>query len=133
MPFASLPPGSALAAALTEEWGLVPLRWPAGWRIHHNQILARRLPSGACEVNDSEDLLWASLVPVMNLPEGPEWEPVTVDAGWYRDRFRIDVLRPDWDNVAASHETADPAGFVEVLDDWLRLLAQGRFPEPPAP
>lgn len=58
-PIFRLPAGSALVAAVSEEWGLLPLRVPAGWNVICNALDARRLPDGRVEVNDSEDLYWA--------------------------------------------------------------------------
>ncbi|MFE3858508.1 hypothetical protein ACFXPN_46185 [Streptomyces griseorubiginosus] len=53
-----LPPRSPLAEAFSEEWSLLPLRVPMGWNVVYNTLLARRLPDGRVEVNDSEDLFW---------------------------------------------------------------------------
>ncbi|GLZ80692.1 hypothetical protein Afil01_54990 [Actinorhabdospora filicis] len=116
-----LPPDSPLAAAITAEWRLLPLRIPTGWTVQWNTLHVRRLPSGLIEVNDSEDLLWAERLP-------PSWltgekkaahRKVGLDIGWYRDTFRAVILDPDWDSIAADITTTDLDELVATVEDWL--------------
>lgn len=121
-------PGSSLAASIGPAWALVPLRIPTGWAIRWNSITARARPSGQIEANDSEDLFWAVKLPP-NAANGYEtdptspWREIHVDAGWYRDRFRIVMLDPDWDHVRHRYETRDLEAFVRALEDWLQQIA----------
>lgn len=136
-PIFRLPPDSPLAAAVSEDWGLLPLRVPAGWHVVYNELSARRLPDGRVEANDSEDLYWARTT----LPPRPAAEEaaakggrrsreVNVDAGWYGGRgFRVVVLDPDWDHERASCTTPDLGGLVSTLETWMRVIArEGRLP-----
>lgn len=121
-------PGSRLAASIGSAWTLVPLRIPTGWAIRWNTIVARALPSGAVEANDSEDLLWAVKLPpsgtsVYSTDPTSPWREIHVDAGWYRDHFRIVMLDPDWDHVRRSYETADLEAFIRELETWLSQIA----------
>ncbi|MDA2809473.1 hypothetical protein O4J56_02375 [Nocardiopsis sp. RSe5-2] len=114
MPYFELPPGSYLAAAITERWTWIPLRIPSWWTIHQNSVDARRLPSGRYEVNDSEDLFWASR------PTAPdEEERIHLDAGWYRTLFRLVFFAHTFDDLGIGHETDDLEEFIATLESWL--------------
>lgn len=117
----ALPPDSPLAAAITSEWGLLPLRIPTGWTVQWNTFLFRRLPSGLIEVNDTEDLLWAERLPPSWLDEDRRtgWRKVGVDIGWYRDTFRAVVLDPDWDSLGGDLRTTDLDELVGTVEEWL--------------
>ncbi|MFC7243118.1 hypothetical protein ACFQO7_11585 [Catellatospora aurea] len=127
-----LPPQSPLAAAITADWGLLPLRVPMGWNVVYNTLLVRRLPDGTVEANDSEDLYWARTARPPWLTEqeaarkgGLQAREINLDAGWYRNcGFRIVVLDPDWDHERASHTTSDLEEFVVVLEGWLRMITE---------
>ncbi|MFD0592197.1 hypothetical protein ACFQZ4_06195 [Catellatospora coxensis] len=105
-----LPPRSPLAATITEDWELLPLRVPMGWNVVYNTLSVRRLPDGSVEANDSEDLYWARTVRPPWLTEqealrqgGLPAREINIDAGWYHScGFRIVVLDPDWDHERAS-------------------------------
>ena len=53
-------PESSIARHIHDRWELVPLRIPTGWHVRWNGIEARRLSDGRFEVNDSQDLFWAT-------------------------------------------------------------------------
>lgn len=130
-PSFQLSPDSPLAASIGTTWSLVPLRIPGGWAVHHNGIDARRLPSGHIEVNDSEDLFWAQKLPppdskVYSTDPSSPWRQIHVDAGWYRDRFRIVLLDPDWEHVRHSYETDAFEDFVRRLEEWLGAIVNGK-------
>ncbi len=110
-----LPPESPLAASIGEDWAPIPLRVPAEWTVHRNVVVARRLPSGRYEVNDSEDLFWASKRP----PEGAAGEDIHLDAGWYGTHFRVVVFVRDWDHIRRDRSTAELGDFIAVLESWL--------------
>ncbi|MEY7971323.1 hypothetical protein AB8O38_04900 [Saccharomonospora xinjiangensis] len=109
-----LPPDSPPAASIGEDWAPIPLRVPAEWTVHKNAIVARRLPSGRYEVNDSEDLFWASKRP----PAG-EREDIHLDAAWYGSRFRLVVFVRDWDHIRRDLSTTDLGEFITTLESWL--------------
>lgn len=120
-------PGSRLAASVGPTWTLIPLRIPTGWAIRWNTILARMLPTGEIEANDSEDLLWAVKLPPPDTPvystePTSPWREIHVDVGWYRDHFRIVMLDPDWDNVRRSYRTPELEELVLTLEDWLMQI-----------
>lgn len=124
VPVFRLAPGSRLDASIGPKWSLVPLCIPGGWSVRWNTIDARRLPSGEVESNDSEDLFWAVKLPAPDTQEydkdsASRWREIHVDAGWYRDRFRIVMLDPDWENVRRSYSTASFEEFVTRLEAWL--------------
>jgi hypothetical protein len=125
-PIFRLPPDSPLAAAVSEDWGLLPLRVPTGWTVVYNELSARRLPDGKVEANDSEDLYWARTT-----LQGRE---VNLDAGWYGGHgFRIVVLDPDWEHERASYTTRDLGELVATLEAWMHVIAQrGELPRPEA-
>lgn len=121
--FFRLPPGSPLAAAVAEDWGLLPLRVPTGWTVVYNELSARLLPDGSVEVNDSEDLYWARTA--------LQDREVGIDAGWYGGHgFRLVVLDPDWEHERASRTTRDLGELVATLEAWMEAIAHGRLPEP---
>ncbi|QVQ52000.1 hypothetical protein J4H86_25240 [Spiractinospora alimapuensis] len=137
-PIFRLPVASPLAAAVSWNWGLIPLRVPAGWNVIHNQLWARRLPDGGVETNDSQDLYWARTAPRPWLSAeevaergGPQAREINIDAGWYDGvGFRVVVLDPDWDHERASHTTSDPDDFVATLEAWMwTITEEGRLPE----
>lgn len=127
-----LPPQSALAAAITEDWDLLPLRVPMGWNVVYNTLSVQRLPDGRVEANDSEDLYWARTARPPWLTEqdaarkgGLQAREINIDAGWYHDcGFRIVVLDPDWDHERASYTTADLDEFVVTLEAWMRMITE---------
>ncbi len=127
-PIFQLPAGSRLAASMGRTWSLVPLCIPTGWGIRWNGIDARVLPSGQVECNDSQDLFWAIKLPPPDTfvyskdPTSP-WREIAVDAGWYRDCFRIVMLDPDWDHVRRSYETASLEDFITRIETWLLEIA----------
>ncbi|MEV0648429.1 hypothetical protein AB0I28_24515 [Phytomonospora sp. NPDC050363] len=118
-PELALPPDSPLIAHVGPAWGIIPLRVPGGWTVHHNALDARLLDSGLVEVNDSEDLVWMQRARPPWLDAAKTWRDVALDVGWYRRLFRVVLLDPDWDNVAAAHETTDLDELVEVIERWL--------------
>lgn len=131
IPTFQLEPGSRFAANIGSAWSLVPLRIPGGWAVRHNGIDARLLSSGLVECNDSEDLFWAVKLPP---PDGRGyetdsdscWREIAVDAGWYRDHFRLVMLDPDWDHVRRLYRTPSFEEFVVRLETWLlEILAAG--------
>ncbi|OPG11016.1 hypothetical protein B1R27_00505 [Streptomyces sp. GKU 895] len=133
-----LPPQSPLAAAVSEEWGLLPLRVPMGWNVIYNTLMARRLPDGRVEVNDSEDLYWARTARPPWLTEqevvrkgGLQAREINIDAGWYYGcGFRVVVLDPDWDHEGASYTTSDLDEFVATLEGWIRMISErGELPK----
>ncbi len=130
-PIFQLAPGSRLASSIGTKWSLVPLCIPGGWGVRHNGIDARVLPSGMIESNDSEDLFWAVKLPppdthVYSTDPASPWRKISIDAGWYRDHFRIVMLDPDWDHVRRSYRTASFEDFVMRLEAWLlEILAHG--------
>jgi hypothetical protein len=120
-------PGSRLAG-VGPKWELVPLRIPTGWGVRWNTIVARARGAMEVEFNDSEDLFWAVKLPAPGSKEySPDptslWREIHVDGGWYRDRFRIVMLDPDWDHVARSYETDSAEEFVRALEEWLVQIA----------
>ncbi|WP_171169354.1 hypothetical protein [Streptomyces sp. I05A-00742] len=125
-------PHSPLATAVSEDWGLLPLRVPAGWVVHYNQLWARRLPDGRVETNDSEDLYWARTArpPWLTAQEaidrgGLQAREINIDVGWYDDRgFRIYVLDPGWDHERASYATTDLDALVTTLEEWMGDIAE---------
>jgi len=134
-PIFQIEPGSLLAASVGPKWQLIPLRIPTGWAIHWNTIDARALPSGKVELNDSEDLFWAVKLPPPDTraystdPTSP-WREIHVDAGWYRDCFRIVMLDPDWDHVRRSYSTASAEDFIDRLEKWLMaIVVDGDVPK----
>lgn len=117
------PPDWPLAACIGPTWSLLPLRVPTGWAIRWNTLSARRLDTGELELNDSEDLVWAVKLPrsdtqTYELDPSSPWRELHVDAGWYRDHFRLALLDPDWDH-AHRHRCADVADLVRTFEDWL--------------
>lgn len=137
-----LKPGSRLDACIGSKWSLVPLCIPGGWAVRHNGVDARRLPSGEIESNDSEDLFWAVKLPppdtyVYSTDKTSRWREMKVDAGWYRDHFRIVMLDPDWDHVRRTYSTVSFEQFIEQLEAWLvQILVDGDvkvFDVPPDP
>jgi hypothetical protein len=135
-PIFRLPLDSPLAAAVSEDWSLLPLRIPAGWTVVYNQLSARRLPDGRVEANDSEDLYWARTTPPPWLTArevaakgGLQSREVNIDAGWYGGTgFRVVVLDPDWEHERAFYATADLDAFITVLEQWMQLIADGTLP-----
>ena len=124
VPTFELPAHSRWAGCIGPKWELVPLRIPGGWGVRHNGIDARRLTSGLIESNDSEDLFWAVKLPppdklVYDKDPASPWREIAVDAGWYRDHFRIVMLDPDWDNVHRTFRTPSFEEFVLRLETWL--------------
>ncbi|QLH21292.1 hypothetical protein [Streptomyces sp. Rer75] len=137
-PIFRLPPNSPLAVTVSDDWGLIPLRVPAGWNVIYNQLSARRLPDGRVEANDSEDLYWARTAPPPWLTAeevaevgGLRAREINIDAGWYDGcGFRVVVLDPDWDHERASCTTPDLDEFVATLEAWMWVITQrGKFPE----
>lgn len=130
-----LPPDSPLAASITEDGCLLPLRIPHGWAIFYNTLEARRLPDGRFEANDSEDLFWARTTPDPWLKEVAADDDVRVqelhlDVGWYSGAgFRICLLAPDWDHVHSRYTTTDLEDLVATLEAWMTLIgSDGRLP-----
>jgi hypothetical protein len=121
-PIFRLSPGSPLAAAVSEDWGLLPVRVPAGWSVVYNELSARRLPDGSVEANDSEDLYWARTTTPRD---------VGVDVGWYGGQgFRVVVLDPDWEHEGASFTTDDLEALVCTLEAWMhRIAVRGELPQ----
>ncbi|MEU5306035.1 hypothetical protein ACH4YO_39565 [Streptomyces noursei] len=137
-PIFQLPPNSPLTAAVFEDWGLLPLRVPAGWHVIHNALEARRLPDGRVQANDSQDLYWARTAPPPWLTGqevaekgGLRAREINIDAGWYDGYgFRVVVLDPDWEHERASHTTSDLDDFVTTLEGWMRMITQrGKLPK----
>ncbi|MEV3937585.1 hypothetical protein AB0K52_16595 [Glycomyces sp. NPDC049804] len=134
VPIFRLPVGSPLAAAASADWGLLPLKVPAGWNVVYNELSVRRLPDGRLEANDSEDLYWArtALPPWLSAEQaaergGPQAREISIDAGWYGGRgFRIAVLDPDWEHERASQTTTDLVELVSTLESWMRMIALER-------
>ncbi|MDI1482713.1 hypothetical protein [Polyangium sp. y55x31] len=127
-PTFQLSPGSPRAAGIEAVWSLLPLKIPTGWAIRSNTIIARKLPSGEVQTNDSEDLFWAVKLPspsthVYSTDPASQWREIHVDAGWYRDHFRIVVLDPDWDHVRHTFSTASLEEFLHRLEAWLLEIA----------
>jgi hypothetical protein len=121
-PIFRLPPDSPLAAVVADEWGLLPLRVPAGWHVVYNELSARRLPDGRVEANDSEDLYWARAT--------LQAREINIDAGWYGGHgFRVVVLDPDWEHERASRSSLDLGALVATLESWMRVITrEGRLP-----
>lgn len=126
-----------MTRAVSEEWGLLPLRVPAGWHVISNALDARRLPDGRVEANDSQDLYWARTLapPWLHAEQGAETSNLRVreihlDVGWYVFGFRVVVLAPDWDHVHATYTTADLDDLVATIEKWMEMITlQGRLPE----
>ncbi|MBZ3906242.1 MULTISPECIES: hypothetical protein [Streptomyces] len=134
-----LPPQFPLASTASQEWSLLPLRVPMGWNIVYNTLLARRLPDGRVEINDSEDLYWARTArpPWLTAQEaerrgGLQAREISIDAGWYHGHgFRIVVLDPDWHHEGASFSTSDLGEFIATLEGWMRMITErGELPKP---
>lgn len=129
-PIFTISPESRLRFVIGPKWTIVPLRIPTGWAIRWNTIDARQLSSGEIEFNDSEDLFWAVKLPPPDTheyskdPTSP-WREMTIDAGWYRDHFKIVVLDPDWDHVVATYRTTSVEDFLERLERWLMEVVSG--------
>ena len=128
-----MPATAPLSTPIKDKWSLVPLRIPGGWAVKHNGIDARWIETGELEMNDSQDLFWAVKLPPPNgepYASDPtsRWREIHVDAGWYVDRFRIDVLDPDWDHVSASYDTFVPDDFVFRLEACLLAIVNGADP-----
>lgn len=124
------PPDSRFAAVIDSKWSIVPLRIPTGWAVRWNTIEARRLSSGEIEFNDSEDLFWAVKLPPPDTHEyskdpASPWREIAIDAGWYRNQFKIVVLDPDWDNVRDTYRTESAEDFVNRLELWLLEVVNG--------
>jgi hypothetical protein len=124
VPTFDLVPGSRFAASIGSKWSLVPLCIPTGWAVRWNGIDARALPSGQFECNDSEDLFWAVKLPppdthVYSTDPTSTWREIAIDAGWYRDHFRIVMLDPDWEHVRRSYSTASFEEFIAQLEKWM--------------
>jgi len=130
-PIFELAAGSRLATSIGPKWTLVPLCIPTGWAIRWNTIEARVLPSGLVEFNDSEDLFWAVKLPppdthIYSTDPTSRWREIAVDAGWYRDHFKIVMLDPDWDHVRRTYRTASVEDFISRLETWLlEIVASG--------
>jgi hypothetical protein len=123
-PMFTLSPDSRFNSTIGPKWSIVPLRIPTGWAIRWNTIEARKLTSGEFEFNDSEDLFWAvKLPPPDNQPYSTDptspWRKIAIDAGWYRDHFKIVVLDPDWDHVQDVYRTPSVEDFITRLELWL--------------
>ncbi|MEU0804145.1 hypothetical protein [Streptomyces sp. NPDC005970] len=137
-PIFQLRPNSPLATVVSGDWGLIPLRVPAGWNVIHNALEARRLPDGRVEANDSQDLYWARTAPPPWLTAeevadtgGLRARQINIDAGWYDGYgFRVAVLDPDWDHERASFTTADLDAFVTTLEGWMWMITKrGELPK----
>ncbi|MDC0722780.1 hypothetical protein [Nannocystis bainbridge] len=118
------------------EWHLVPLRIPSGWAVRHNALLARRLPDGSLDINDSEDLLWLVRLPPLDgaYPPGPD-DPARelhLDAGFYRTGYRLVLLDPDWDHQLASFATDSFAELLACIENWLDHAPLGDLAPPTA-
>jgi hypothetical protein len=138
-PIFRLPPKSPLATAVSEDWGLIPLRVPAGWTVIHNALEARRLPDERVEANDSEDLYWARIAPAPWLTAeevaengGLRAREINIDVGWYDGYgFRVVVFEVDWDHQRASYTTPALDELVTTLEGWMWMITQqGKLPEP---
>lgn len=115
-------------------WTLIPLRVPTGWGVRWNGLSARRLPDGQIEANDSEDLLWLVKLPPVGRdhdadPRSP-WREIHLDAGFYRDTYRVVVLDPDWEHILASYSTPSLAALVACVEKWLFEAPSGDLSPP---
>ncbi len=110
-------------------WELLPLRIPTGWGVRWNGLMARRLADGRLEVSDSEDLLWLVTLPpsrgVYESGPGGAWRELSLDAGWYRNTFRVVLLDPDWDHVLASFSTPRISELLVCIEKWVITAPHG--------
>lgn len=121
----TIPDDHPLAAAISDTWGLVPLRVSTGWTVQWNTWHVRRLPSGLFETNDSEDLAWIQKLKPTWVEDDDDFRTMAVDVGWYRDTFRAVVLDPGWDNIYAKLETTDLTEVVATVEKWFQTLPAG--------
>jgi hypothetical protein len=134
--YVRLPLEAIAAWRITAAWALLPLRVPTGWAIECNGVSARLADSGEVEFNESEDLFHARKLPALGSDRyeteaGSYWREVRVDAGWYRDHFKLMMLDPDWDHVRHTFTTADPVEFLLTLERWLAEIAKHGDLHPP--
>jgi hypothetical protein len=101
---------------------LVPFRVPAGWAVVYNSFF---------DDNLDEDLLWLKQVGIPH--PGAQYaildeEGYQIDLGWYRDVFRVVVMRRNWDDVLFDVTAAERDAVVRALEQILEWLARGLPP-----
>lgn len=113
---------------------LVPLRIPGSWAVLHNSFLDEdpTIHDGII-VNDAsynEDVL--SIEHLCYGEQGWQTDPrgLVLDLGWYPEadpngRYRLTVLRGDWDHVLLRLESRDRDVIRTAIDSCLSLATEG--------
>ena len=107
---------------------VVSLRIPTGWWVAKNdfydlspEVLDGNLSPAGVFVQDILSIeRWRGGTPV-----SPEQDFV-LDLGWYPDgdpegRYRLVLLRKNWDHVLQTFESRDRYAIQRTLDRWLEL------------
>jgi hypothetical protein len=109
----------------------VPLRIPTGWAVVWNTFFeGEPLIEAGVFVNAAdfdEDLLRIESISF----DGQRWHTdarsYIVDLGWYptenpNGRYRLALLRGDWDHVLTTYESRDIREICDTIDRWLEVL-----------
>lgn len=89
---------------------LLSIQVPEGWRLDYHTLFDEdpEFIEGVC-TNLTEDLL--------QLTRGP----LIIDAGFYRDRYRVVLVREgDWDHPIRQRDCQDRWEVVALVEDWSR-------------
>ena len=89
---------------------LLNIRVPEAWSIEHHTLFDEdpEFSDSVC-ANLSEDLL--------QIRRGPH----IVDAGFYRDRYRVILVRDgDWEHPLRQRECQHRRDVVSTVEEWLR-------------